>query len=89
MTGNDGAMIEADRLTCFNTGGIDLSGKSFAKSVSVPVGQVQALWFGIDIPVDCQPGTYQGSFIFHPNLKSRTPVCCPADCRRYHCQPRR
>ena len=74
LTGNDGAMIEADRLTCFNTGGIDLNGKSFAKSVSVPAGQVQAFWFGIDIPVDCQPGTYQGSFIFHP--ESEKPDTC-------------
>lgn len=35
--------------TCFNTAGIDLSGRTFAKRIDVPRGQVQALWFGIDL----------------------------------------
>ncbi len=45
---------------CFNTHGSDWLGRPFDKKVSVPAGQVQALWFGVDVPKDQAPGTVQG-----------------------------
>ena len=55
-----GKIIPAINSSCINTGGIAYDGKPFAKEVSVPVGQVQALWCGIDIPRDIPPAVYKG-----------------------------
>ena len=66
LVNKQGAHIDANQITCFNTGGIDLNGKPFAKVVNVPAGKVQAFWLGVDVPIDIQPGSYQGSFIFQP-----------------------
>ena len=45
---------------CFNTHGSDWLGRPFDKKVSVPVGQVQALWFGVDVPLDQPSGQVKG-----------------------------
>ena len=55
-----GNVIPAGHNHCINTGGIAYDGKPFTKEVFVPAGQVQALWCGIDIPVDAAPGLYTG-----------------------------
>jgi hypothetical protein len=52
--------ISADRITCFNTEGIDLNGQAFTKNFNVPQAQVQPLWIGVDIPEDAEPGIYRG-----------------------------
>jgi hypothetical protein len=52
--------ISADRISCFNTEGIDLNGQPFTKNLNVPQAQVQPLWIGIDIPEDAQAGIYRG-----------------------------
>ena len=54
------AVIAANQLTCFNTGGIDPYGQPFEKEVNVCRGMVQALWIGVDIPEFLPAGTYQG-----------------------------
>jgi hypothetical protein len=59
--------IEASRLTCFNTGGIDPFGKEFTKQVDVTKGMVQPLWMGIDISRDLKPGTYTGQISIKPS----------------------
>jgi hypothetical protein len=53
--------IPSIKLTCFNTGGIDSHGKPFTKRIDVAKGKVQALWMGVDIPSNIQPGLYNGS----------------------------
>ena len=53
--------IDDSRMRCFNLGGIDWEGKPFEKRISVPLGTVQPLWIGIDIPADLEPGTYRGA----------------------------
>lgn len=53
-------VLGKDRITCFNTEGINSAGKSFTKKVNVSKGQVQPLWFGLDIPEDAPAGTYHG-----------------------------
>lgn len=53
-------VISDDLFSCFNTGGIDWKGDPFQKSLSVPAGEVQVLWCGIQIPGQTEPGKYQG-----------------------------
>ncbi|MBN2416337.1 hypothetical protein JXO52_10870 [bacterium] len=55
------AAIPRDSITCFNTGGIDLSGRPFAKKISVEKGTVQPLWFGAAVDPDQKPGLYEGT----------------------------
>ena len=55
-----GKLISANRLTCFNKGGIDFKGKSFSKEINVSTGRVQALWVGIDMD-SIKAGDYKGS----------------------------
>jgi hypothetical protein len=64
-SGADG-VIPASSLRCFNSGGTNWNGISFTKSVSVPKGQVQALWLGVQIPADTAPGTFEGSLTVQP-----------------------
>jgi hypothetical protein len=59
LIGKGNRSISSDRITCFNTEGIDLNGQAFTKELNVPKGTVQALWLGLDIPEDTQPGIYR------------------------------
>jgi len=65
LTGS-GKFISKDRLTCFNTEGIDLNGKYFNKDIKIEKGTVQVLWFGIDLEEDVKPGPYKGMVIIQP-----------------------
>ena len=56
----------SESMTCFNTEGVDLNGKEFKKDVNVPAGQVQPLWFGLEIPEDTKPGEYLAQVIISP-----------------------
>ena len=56
-----GGDIGADRITCFNLGGIDCRGRPFKKNVSLSRGRVQPLWIGVDIPPSLSPGAYGGT----------------------------
>jgi len=58
--------IPASALRCTNTGGINWDGAAFKKVVSVKKGQVQALWFGVQIPKDAAPGNYRGQVSIAP-----------------------
>ncbi len=54
---------------CFNTAGIDEEGLEFTKTISVPQGNLQALWCGLDIAREARPGLYQGQvFISADNV---------------------
>lgn len=68
-----GTVIPASSCTCFNTGGTDVTGEVFEKDCRVPEGKVQALWLGIDIPVQIPSGTYCGRVTVSPdNAESKT-----------------
>ncbi|HET9065660.1 MAG TPA: glycoside hydrolase domain-containing protein [Gemmatimonadales bacterium] len=56
----------ARALTCFNCGGIDENGQPFTKVVSVPAGQVQALWIGWMVPNDMPSGPVSGRVVVQP-----------------------
>ena len=47
-------------LTCFNTEGVDPSGKPFIKDLNVAATLVQPLWIGVDLPEDIPVGQYSG-----------------------------
>ena len=63
LKADDGSVIPAKAMTCFNLGGIDMAGKPFTTRVDVAAGGVQPLWFGLDIPRDARPGIYRGSIL--------------------------
>lgn len=44
------------KVTCFNLEGVDSDGKYFKKRVDVKKGNVQPLWFGVDIGPDVAAG---------------------------------
>ncbi|HEY3286045.1 MAG TPA: glycoside hydrolase domain-containing protein [Gemmatimonadaceae bacterium] len=56
-----GAVISASRLTSFNEGGINWDGARLRKRVDVAAGAVQAMWCGVDVPMDALPGIYRGT----------------------------
>lgn len=55
--------IDASAITCFNIEGVDPYGTPFKKEINIPQGQVQSLWFGVDVPSDCPEGIYKGSIL--------------------------
>ena len=56
-----GESIPASAFTCFNTGGVDVTGSVFEKDCSVPKGKVQALWVGTMVPEQLTAGQYTGT----------------------------
>ena len=54
------SVIAAARLNSLNEGGTDWDGTTLTKRVDVAAGAVQAMWCGVDVPLDAAPGTYTG-----------------------------
>ncbi|MCP3930902.1 MAG: hypothetical protein GY705_17585 [Bacteroidetes bacterium] len=65
LKGKEGT-IPKQKITCFNTSGINLNGEAFKKSIHVDAEKIQALWFGVEIPGDAKEGTYSGHFLIQP-----------------------
>ncbi|MBN2246724.1 MAG: hypothetical protein JW755_12875 [Candidatus Aminicenantes bacterium] len=63
---NKGIKIPAAHFTCFNTGGIDWTGKKFDRVCPVKKGHIQALWCGVQIPEQAVPGTYKATLWIKP-----------------------
>ncbi len=57
---SEGGTIRAGSFRCVNSGGTGWDGQPLEKSVSVPIGTVQALYCGVDIPTDATAGSYRG-----------------------------
>lgn len=53
--------IPAARLTSINEGGTNWDGGRLSKRVDVAEGNVQAMWCGVDVPVNAMPGLYRGT----------------------------
>jgi hypothetical protein len=60
------AAIPASAIRCFNLGGIDWTGKPFKKQCPVKKGEIQPLWFGLQVPGDLLPGQYEGEVAVAP-----------------------
>ena len=61
LRSEQGAVIPRAAMRCFNLSGTDWDGCPIRKTFSVPQGTVRALWFGVQVPKDAPPGSYQGS----------------------------
>ena len=55
------SVIPASSITCFNLEGVNPYGETFKKDIDIEQGNVQALWFGIDINTSQVAGIYSGS----------------------------
>ncbi|NML22365.1 hypothetical protein HHL16_15890 [Pseudoflavitalea sp. G-6-1-2] len=60
LRSSTGAEIAAGNSSCINTNGTDYAARPLTKTVNVPANNIQALWCGIDVPKDLQPGIYKG-----------------------------
>jgi hypothetical protein len=67
LQGPGGKTIPASSFSSFNTGGTDWRGKAFTKDLAVQKGFVQALWMGIQVPEQAQPGRYVGEIVIAPH----------------------
>ena len=56
-------LIAPEAITCFNIQGVNPQGKDFVKQVDVKKGNVQPLWFGVDVHKDQPAGTYKGDIV--------------------------
>jgi hypothetical protein len=63
---NGSRTIPGSAMHCINLDGVNWDGSVFGKTVPVPKGKIQALWFGIDIPKDAMPGKYSGRVTVEP-----------------------
>ena len=61
LNGPGGTAVGAQSFRCINLGGTDSAGTRFTKTVAVEQGKVQALWCGLQVPENTQPGTYRGT----------------------------
>lgn len=66
LVSTDGRTIPASAVRCFNLGGTDWLGRSFRKTVNVPPGKIQALWFGIAVPKNTVAGQYTTRLTLRP-----------------------
>ena len=69
-----GNTIQSEKITCFNTGGINCHGALFTKRIRVEQNRVQPMWIGIDIGKNVQPGKYSGTFTVTADNVPSTPV---------------
>lgn len=71
---NGKLVVDAKEFTCFNTEGTDWEGKHFKKVCEVEKGHVQALWMGVQIPVEIDAGEYDCTVTIKPENRKETPV---------------
>ncbi|MFE0132327.1 glycoside hydrolase domain-containing protein [Streptomyces sp. NPDC059037] len=45
---------------CLSTGGTDARGRAFERPVGLDAGRAGALWFGVEVPEEAEPGLYEG-----------------------------
>jgi len=56
-----GGAVAPSAFTCINLGGVDSAARPFTRALSVPKGQVQAIWCGVQVPEAAQAGDYAGT----------------------------
>ena len=57
--------IALANLRSINTGGVSYLGVPFTKQLNVTAGNLQPLWVGVDVPINCSDGVFFGSFTVH------------------------
>lgn len=68
---SDGRRLSSSLFRCFNTGGVDIKGEVFTKTVDVPRRAVQPFWIGVDLPRDAG-GEYRGRVTLVPENAAPT-----------------
>jgi len=71
LKGDNGEIIAASKMSCFNKGGKDFHGNPFSKEIDVPAGRLQALWIGLDLE-QVEAGEYDGSLTVRVNNEEQT-----------------
>ncbi len=74
LSKNGETVVDATEFTCFNTEGIDWEGKPFNKECDVAKGKIQALWMGVQIPVEIEAGEYKCTVTVKPLHMDETDV---------------
>lgn len=73
LTGPAGT-IPASAIRCFNQGGVDWQGRDFTATVNVPLGRVQPLWCGVQVPLSARAGAYRGRLTVGASGLASVPV---------------
>lgn len=60
LKSSSGKTISSNNIFCINTNGVGYDGIPFTKTLNVEQNKVQALWCGINVPVNATAGTYTG-----------------------------
>jgi hypothetical protein len=60
---SENSVISSENLTCFNTEGVNPYGMKFTKKLDVQKNKVQAMWIGVDVPMELEAGMYSGKLI--------------------------
>ncbi len=68
------AVIPAAAIRCFNQGGVDWQGRDFTATIDVPLGRIQPIWCGIQVPLDARPGRYAGRLAVTAEGRPSVPV---------------
>ena len=58
-----GQIIPRSAMTCFNQEGTNWDGTPLSLNISIPDGDIQALWCGIDVPENVASGDYRGEVV--------------------------
>ena len=65
LENENGMIIAATEMTCFNAEGVDIYGQNFTKPVNIRQDCFQPLWFGVQIPREAT-GSYHGRVVLSP-----------------------
>ena len=67
LSAGNNHILSRQQLSCLNLIGTTYDAKPFTASINISQGKVQALWCGIDIPVQLNTATYQGKAVVKAN----------------------
>ncbi len=81
LVGPRGERLPAGSFACINTGGTDWTGDPLTKRVSIPQGEVRALWCGLMVPESAAVGEYHGTATVRARDQEPTSVAITLDVR--------
>ena len=63
LRSDQGSIIPASAMRCFNLGGTDWLGRPIKKNFALSQGRIGALWIGVQIPKEAAAGDYRGTMV--------------------------
>lgn len=73
LTNKKGDKIPSSAFECYNLEGIDKDGNHFKREISILKGKLQALWIGVNIPLNAY-GIYKGAIILKVEGETDTKI---------------